>query len=179
MALDVIHKFLNLVAPPFTFFALLLLWAPFQVFKFLLSILGSATAEDVAGKVIIITGASSGIGEHLAYEYAKRGACLVLAARREVSLQEVANRALHMGAPEALAIRADVSIVEDCRRIVDQAISHFGRIDHLVNNAGISSISLFEEVEDLTSLRPVMVRSMDCSKFKLLFLQFLVGMYST
>ncbi|XP_019171411.1 PREDICTED: 11-beta-hydroxysteroid dehydrogenase 1B-like [Ipomoea nil] len=156
MMLEVIHKFLNLVAPPFTFFSLLFLWPPFQVYKFFLSILGSVFAEDVAGKVIIITGASSGIGEHLAYEYAKRGARLVLAARRKVSLQEVANRAVELGSPDAIAIQADVSNLDDCRRIVDQTINWFGCVDHLVNNAGMTTFSLFEEVEDVTSLRSVM-----------------------
>ncbi|VFQ77980.1 unnamed protein product [Cuscuta campestris] len=156
MILDAIHKFLNMVAPPFTFFTLLLFWPPYQIFKLFLSLLDSTSPEDVFGKVAVITGASSGIGEHLAYEYAQRGASLVLAARREGSLNHVANRARELGAPDVVAIRADVSIVDDCRRIVDQAISHFGRMDHLVNNAGVTSISLFEEVHDVTSLRSVM-----------------------
>nr|GEV50829.1 11-beta-hydroxysteroid dehydrogenase 1B-like [Tanacetum cinerariifolium] len=69
--------------------------------------------EDVAGKVVLIVGASSGIGEHVAYEYAKRGACLVLAARRKHSLREVAGTAVSLGAPDAIAIRADVSNIED------------------------------------------------------------------
>ncbi|VFQ94182.1 unnamed protein product [Cuscuta campestris] len=156
MILDAIHKFLNMVAPPFTFFTLLLFWPPYQIFKLFLSLLDSTSPEDVSGKVVVITGASSGIGEHLAYEYAQRGASLVLAARREGSLNHVANRARELGAPDVAAIRADVSIVDDCRRIVDQAISHFGRMDILVNNAGVTSISLFEEVHDVTSLRSVM-----------------------
>lgn len=60
---DLIHTFLNLTAPPFTFFSLLFLLPPFQLFKFFLSILGTLFSEDVAGKVVVITGASSGIGE--------------------------------------------------------------------------------------------------------------------
>ncbi|XP_019171412.1 PREDICTED: 11-beta-hydroxysteroid dehydrogenase 1B-like [Ipomoea nil] len=156
MMLDIIHKFLNLVAPPITFFSLLLFWPPFQVFKFFLSILSSIFAEDVAGKVVIITGASSGIGEHLAYEYAKRGVCLALAARRERSLEEVAKAAVELGAPDAIAIQADVSNVDDCKRIVDQTISRFGRLDHLVNNAGTMCVSSLEEAEDVTNFRSVM-----------------------
>ncbi|KAL0355069.1 UNVERIFIED_CONTAM: 11-beta-hydroxysteroid dehydrogenase 1A [Sesamum radiatum] len=154
--MDIIHTFLNLTAPPFTFFFLLFFLPPFQIFKFFLSILGTLFSEDVAGKVVVITGASSGIGESLAYEYAKRGACLVLAARRERSLQEVAERARDLGSPDVVVIRADVSKVEDCRKIVDQTMNRFGRLDHLVNNAGISSVMMLEEVEDITGYRDSM-----------------------
>ncbi|KAK4486153.1 hypothetical protein RD792_008821 [Penstemon davidsonii] len=154
--MELIHTFLNLVAPPFTFFTLLFFLPPFQFFKFFLSVLGTLFTEDVAGKVVLITGASSGIGESLAYEYAKRGASLVLAARREKSLQEVAERARYLGATDVVVVRADVSKVEDCRRIVDQAINHFGRLDHLVNNAGITSVAMLEEIEDITDFRAIM-----------------------
>uniref|UniRef100_A0A803NCX0 Uncharacterized protein n=1 Tax=Chenopodium quinoa TaxID=63459 RepID=A0A803NCX0_CHEQI len=109
----------------------------------------SIYSEDVAGKVVIITGASSGIGEQLAYEYARRGACLLLAARREQSLRDVAYMCLELGSPDSITVTADVSIVDDCKRIVDSAISHFGRVDHLVNNAGITSISMLEDYEDI------------------------------
>ncbi|KAK4493570.1 hypothetical protein RD792_006677 [Penstemon davidsonii] len=154
--MDLIHKFLNLVAPPFTFFTLLLFLPPFQFFKFFLSVLGTLYGEDVAGKVVVITGASSGIGESLAYEYAKRGACLVLAARRETSLQEVADRARDLGAPDVVVVRADVSKAEDCRKVVDRAMNHFGRLDHLVNNAGVMAVSMLEDIEDVTDFKAVM-----------------------
>ncbi|MCD7464128.1 Polycomb protein sop-2 [Datura stramonium] len=156
MLVELIHKFLNLVAPPVTFFSLLLFLPPFQFFKFVLSILGTLFSEDVAGKVIIITGASSGIGEYLAYEYARRGACLTLAARRERSLNEVAERARELGSPDVLTVHADISKAHDCRRIVDQTMSHFGRLDHLVNNAGVHAITLFEDTEDVTDFKSVM-----------------------
>lgn len=65
--------------------------------------------------------------QSLAYEYAKKGACLVLAARRERSLQEVADTARYLGSPDVVVVRADVSKVDDCRRIVDQTMNHFGR----------------------------------------------------
>ncbi|KAL2482698.1 11-beta-hydroxysteroid dehydrogenase 1A [Forsythia ovata] len=154
--MDLIHTFLNLVAPPFTFFTLLLFLPPFQFFKFFLSILASIFTEDVAGKVVIITGASSGIGEHIAYEYAKRGARLVLAARRERSLQEVAETARELGAPDVVVVRADVSKVEDCRKVVDQTMNQLGRLDHLVNNAGLMAVSMLEEAEDVTDFRAIM-----------------------
>ncbi|KAL6576250.1 Polycomb protein sop-2 [Orobanche hederae] len=153
---ELIHTFLNLAAPPFTFFSLLFFLPPFQIFKFFLSVLGTLFSEDVAGKVVLITGASSGIGESLAYEYAKRGACLVLAARREGSLREVAERARDLGSPDVVVICADVSKVDDCRRVVDQTMNHFGRMDHLVNNAGITSVAMLEEVHDVTDFRAIM-----------------------
>lgn len=67
------------------------------------------------------------IMKHLAYEYARRGACLALVARRERRLVEVANRAYQLGSPDVIVIRADVSKVKDCKRFVDETVSHFGR----------------------------------------------------
>lgn len=67
--------------------------------------------------------------QYLAYEYARRGACLTIAARREKSLREVAERALDLGSPDVLVVPADVSKVEDCKRIVDKTMSHFGRCE--------------------------------------------------
>ncbi|XP_075480680.1 11-beta-hydroxysteroid dehydrogenase A-like [Primulina tabacum] len=154
--MELVHMFLDLVAPPFTFFSLMFFLPPFQIFKFFLSVLGTLFSEDVAEKVVVITGASSGIGESVAYEYAKRGACLVLAARREKSLQEVAEMARELGSPDVVVIRADVSKVEDCRRVVDQTMNHFGRLDHLVNNAGIMSVAMLEEIEDITQFKQIM-----------------------
>ncbi|PIN14547.1 putative dehydrogenase [Handroanthus impetiginosus] len=154
--MELIHMFLNIAAPPFTFFSLMLFLPPFQIFKFFLSVLGTLFCEDIAGKVVVITGASSGIGESLAYEYAKRGACLVLAARREKSLHAVAERARDFGSPDVMVVKADVSKVQDCRRIVDQTMNHFGRLDHLVNNAGIMSVAMLEEVDDVTDFRAIM-----------------------
>ncbi|XP_021775833.1 11-beta-hydroxysteroid dehydrogenase 1B-like [Chenopodium quinoa] len=147
--MNLINEILNIGAPPFIFFSLCFFLPLFQFLKFSVSILSSIYAEDVAGKVVIITGASSGIGEQLAYEYARRGACLVLAARREQSLRDVAYMCLELGSPDSITVTADVSIVDDCKRIVDSTISHFGRVDHLVNNAGITSISMIEDYEDI------------------------------
>lgn len=65
--------------------------------------------------------------QQLAYEYAKKGAALVLVARREGSLQEVAERARDLGSPDVLVIPADVAKPEDCRRFVGAAVAHFGR----------------------------------------------------
>ncbi|CAK9138276.1 unnamed protein product [Ilex paraguariensis] len=155
--MDLIHRFLNLVAPPATFFTLLFFVPPLYFFKCFLSFVSSVFYEDVTGKVVLITGASSGIGEHLAYEYAKRGACLSICARREHRLRYVAERALELGATDVIAVRADVSNVNDCKLLVDETLDRFGRLDHLVNNAGINQVCLLEEADDITDYRPVMV----------------------
>ncbi|KAF7135231.1 hypothetical protein RHSIM_Rhsim08G0192400 [Rhododendron simsii] len=124
--------------------------------KFLASILSYIFSENVAEKVVIIAGASSGIGEHLAYEYARRGACLALAARRKNSLREVGERALLLGSPDVVVVPSDVSKVEDCKRLIDETISHFGRLDHLVNDAGVTPLCMFEEPTEITKMAPVM-----------------------
>ncbi|XP_073526174.1 uncharacterized protein [Phyllobates terribilis] len=154
--MDLLNTMLNWVAPPFTFVSMCMLLPPLYFYKLFLSFLSSLSPEDVAGKVVLITGASSGIGEFVAYEYARRGACLALAARRERGLREVADRCLEIGSPDAFVIAADVAKDEDCRRIVDSTITRFGRLDHLVNNAGITSVCTVEECHDITNLRPIM-----------------------
>lgn len=65
--------------------------------------------------------------QHLAYEYARRGACLALAARRENQLREVVDQARQYGSPDVIMIVADVCKVEDCKRLVDETVNHFGR----------------------------------------------------
>lgn len=65
--------------------------------------------------------------QHLAYEYGKRGACLALGARRENRLRQVADVARELGSPDVIIIPADVSLPQDCKRLVDQTINHFGR----------------------------------------------------
>ncbi|KAL6175074.1 hypothetical protein ACLB2K_051717 [Fragaria x ananassa] len=154
--LGLIHTFLNLSAPPFTFFSLLLLLPPLYLYRFFTSLLSTIFSENVSGKVVLITGASSGIGEHLAYEYARRGARLALVGRRENALREVVDRAVNCGCPDVIMIVADVSKAEDCKRLVYETISHFGRLDHLVNNAGITACSMLEEATDVTNFRSVM-----------------------
>ncbi|XP_050376852.1 11-beta-hydroxysteroid dehydrogenase A-like [Argentina anserina] len=154
--MDIFNTLLNIVVPPICLSLLLFILPLYLSFKFLLSIIKSLFPENIAGKVILITGASSGIGEHLAYEYGRRGACLALVARREHRLQHVASRAMSIGSPDVIIIPADVSKVEDCKRFVDATVNHFGRLDHLVNNAGIAPICMFEETPDVNNLAPAM-----------------------
>ncbi len=88
------------------------------------------------GKVALITGASRGLGRALALAYAREGAKLVINARSEGSLKPVAGEAEAAGA-EVLAYPADVSSVTDVQGLVEAAADRFGRIDVLVNNAGL------------------------------------------
>ncbi|KAL0818030.1 hypothetical protein ABMA28_008571 [Loxostege sticticalis] len=86
-----------------------------------------------ANKVVIVTGASSGIGAATAVAFGKEGASVVLVGRNEQRLQQVAEQCAG-----ALVVKADVSNEDDAKRIVDNTLERFGKIDVLVNNAGIA-----------------------------------------
>jgi short-subunit dehydrogenase len=105
-------------------------------------------------KVIVITGASSGIGYALAVEYASKGARLVIAARNVSRLEEIGDE-LRLSGTEVLAVKTDVSIEADCKNLIEQAVQHFGTIDTLINNAGISMRALFSEM-NLNVMRQLM-----------------------
>ncbi|XP_042509962.1 11-beta-hydroxysteroid dehydrogenase A-like [Macadamia integrifolia] len=154
--MGLIQNLLNLVIPPITIVFIFLILPFLFVFKFINFIFRNLFPEKMRGKVVLITGASSGIGEHLAYEYAKKGAYLVLVARREESLRKVAEKAGRLGSPDVLVVAADVSLVDQCKRFIDEAVNHFGRLDHLVCNAGIGSYCAFEDIPDVTKFLPLM-----------------------
>ncbi len=97
-------------------------------------------------KVIIITGASSGIGKALAINAAKRKAKVVLAARNEANLQEVHQAIKDIGG-DSLLIRCDVTKEEECKKMVDICLEKYGKLDILINNAGISMRAILEEAE--------------------------------
>ncbi|WP_044195383.1 SDR family oxidoreductase [Hyalangium minutum] len=98
------------------------------------------------GRVVLITGASSGIGRAAALAYAAQGAHVVLAARREELLKELARELEGRGA-QALAVRCDITQAADVERLAREAEAHFGAVDVLINNAGIG---LFGPVEALS-----------------------------
>jgi NADP-dependent 3-hydroxy acid dehydrogenase YdfG len=104
-------------------------------------------AEKIAGKVVVITGASSGLGESTARHLAGEGAKLVLGARRLDRLQALAEE-LKLG-PDAV-VRTDVTDHEQVKHLVDAAVAKHGRIDVIINNAGLMPLSPLErgKIED-------------------------------
>jgi short-subunit dehydrogenase len=110
---------------------------------------------SLAGNVIVITGASKGIGAELALQLAKKGASLALSARDMEALDEVAAKCRATGA-KAIVIAADVAKEADCKALIDRTIAEFGRLDTLVNNAGISMWAKFEDIEDMSILERIM-----------------------
>ncbi len=105
-------------------------------------------------KVVIITGASSGIGEALAKEYAIPGTVLVLGARNITKLNKIAEE-LELQCEQVIAVQTDVSKQNDCKNLVLKAVDDFGRIDILINNAGVSMRALFNEC-DISVLQDLM-----------------------
>jgi NAD(P)-dependent dehydrogenase (short-subunit alcohol dehydrogenase family) len=93
--------------------------------------------ERLKGKVAIVTGASSGIGEGTAELFAKEGATVVLTARRVDRLNALAEK-INKAGSQALVVPGDVTKVADVKNVIEQTIKTFGKIDILVNNAGIS-----------------------------------------
>ncbi|MFG2723413.1 SDR family oxidoreductase [Streptomyces sp. NPDC048416] len=99
----------------------------------------------IKGKVIALTGASSGIGEATAMHLAERGARLVLGARREDRLTAVVDRITAHGG-SAVGIVVDVTRRDGLKRLTDAAVDHFGRLDVLISNAGTMAVSPFDEL---------------------------------
>ena len=105
------------------------------------------TLPSFERRVIVITGASDGIGAELARQLAPSKPRLVLAARRLDALTGVAQACEALGA-ETLVVATDVGVEADCARLVQAAVARFGDVDVLVNNAGVSGHARFEDVED-------------------------------
>jgi short-subunit dehydrogenase len=124
------------------------------------------------GKVVIVTGASSGIGKALSQKLAMSGAFVVLAARDLEKIQNLSND-LNQRNCNTLAIKTDVTIEDDCRNLINQTIEKYQKIDILINNAGISMRAIFEEV-DLSVLKQLMDvnfwGTVYCTKYALPFL---------
>ena len=97
------------------------------------------------GKIALVTGASSGIGAQTVKLFSSLGAKVIAAARREDRLQDLANQY-----PNVMAVKCDVGVEADCKNVVDTVINEYGKIDILINNAGISDpIPALEEDLDL------------------------------
>lgn len=102
--------------------------------------------DGIDGKVVAITGASSGIGEATALELARRGAAVVLGARRTELLDGLADR-IRAGGGRAAAVRVDVTRRADLEQLVAAAVDRFGRLDVLVSNAGIARTAPVAELD--------------------------------
>lgn len=104
-------------------------------------------------KVVIITGASSGIGLAAAREFAREGAKVVLAARSLEKLTDIEKELSDI--TEVLSVKTDVTQEQDCKNLIEQTAKRFGKIDILVNNAGISMRALFKDL-DLIVIKQLM-----------------------
>ncbi len=102
--------------------------------------------KDIQGSVVVITGASSGIGRATALEFARHGAQVVVAARRENLLQDVARECRELSGQDALAIATDVSDELAVQDLAIRAFERFGHIDVWINNAGVGAYGRFEEL---------------------------------
>lgn len=101
--------------------------------------------RTLKGKVVVITGASSGFGKGAARRFAQSGCLLVLAARRAHLLEELAKECEVKGA-RAVAAPTDVSKRADVERLAEKAVSSFGRIDVWINDAGVGALGAFEQI---------------------------------
>ncbi len=110
---------------------------------------------EYRGRTIVITGASSGLGARLATEFAALGADLALLSP-EAEKQEAVAARCHAAGARALSVTGDVTVPEDCQRLLASTVAEYGRVDYLIANAGISMWSRFEDVEDLNVFRRLM-----------------------
>jgi short-subunit dehydrogenase len=129
---------------------------------------------DFKDNVVILTGASTGIGEAMAHQLAEQGAWLALASRSTEKLEAVAT-ACRLRGGRVLIAPTDVTDEAECKALVERAVAEYGRVDTLINNAGLSMWMLFEEVEDLGSLEYIMrvnyFGSMYCTYYALPYLK--------
>lgn len=112
-------------------------------------------ADAFRDQVVIVTGASSGIGKALALNLARQGAKVAIAARRAGRLEQVAADCRTLEA-EALVVPTDVADEAQCKALVKKTVAAFGRLDMLINNAGLAASALFDEFPDLSLFRHVM-----------------------
>ena len=124
------------------------------------------TGFDIARRVVVITGASSGIGEAIAVGFAAAGARVVLAARRRDRVESLAAR-IGTDGGEAIGVACDVSRGADVEALADATLARFGRVDVLVNNAGVEGVVPAEDetIEDFRAVLEVnLVGAFHCAQ---------------
>jgi NAD(P)-dependent dehydrogenase (short-subunit alcohol dehydrogenase family) len=117
--------------------------------------------NDFEGKVVLITGSSRGIGLATAREFGRRGAKVVLNARGEARLEK-ARESLSNDGYEVISVPADVTSPDACRDMIARTVETFGRLDVLINNAGISMRANFEDLDAETCRNIVDINLMGC-----------------
>ncbi|MEK4229369.1 SDR family NAD(P)-dependent oxidoreductase [Solibacillus sp. FSL H8-0538] len=118
-------------------------------------------------KVALITGASKGIGLYTAIQFVKEGAQVAIAARGEESLAVAKVFIKEQTGVEVLTLAADVSKEDECRRIVEETVAHYGKLNIVINNAGTSSANSFEDVDSAlwqSDLDLKLFGAINCSK---------------
>ena len=103
---------------------------------------------DLSGKVALVTGCSTGLGVQMAKALARQGASIIALARRQELIDEVAKEIRDTYGVDAIAIKCDITDTENVEKAVDEALSHFGRIDILINNAGTGAVAPAEDITD-------------------------------
>lgn len=114
-----------------------------------------AKRKKLKDQVVVITGASSGIGKEYARVFAKEGAKLVLAARSTEKLVNLAQELKEKYNSETLVVTTDVSKEKDAKELIEESLEHFNHIDILINNAGVSTYEYFYK-ENIENLKKVM-----------------------
>ncbi|MFA5903803.1 MAG: SDR family oxidoreductase [Desulfobacula sp.] len=111
--------------------------------------------ENFNNKVVIITGASEGIGRALSLKFAEQKAKVVIAARNEKRLNELKTEIESIGA-NALVVPMDVTDKDACKNLIDSAVDEYGQIDILITNAGRTMWTPFEDIQDLSIFKQIM-----------------------
>ncbi|MFJ8235996.1 SDR family NAD(P)-dependent oxidoreductase [Ureibacillus sp. NPDC094379] len=125
-------------------------------------------------KVAVITGASKGIGLYSALQLVKEGAKVAIAARDEETLKEAQQFIEQQTGENILTISADVSTEEECKRVIEKTVKHFGQLNIVINNVGTSSANSFEDVETElwhSDLNLKLFSAIHCSKYALPYLK--------
>ena len=99
---------------------------------------------NLAGQTVLVTGGSKGIGRAICLALAMEGANIIIAARNESKIKEIVDKLKKMGC-KALAIQADVRNEEDVRHLISRTVDEYGRLDILINNAGVANKKRLEE----------------------------------